>query len=72
MALDGLVATEGNRRALIEERFLPTLTALLQRKQEMVVSGAITLINSLSLHEDMQTPLASAGTSAPTLPSHHY
>ena len=62
MALDPLVATEANRRALIEERFLPTLTGLLQRKQEMVISGAITLINSLSLHEDMQTPLAGAGT----------
>lgn len=61
MALDPLVSTEANRRALVEERFLTTLTSLLARKQEMVISGAITLINSLSVHEDMQTPLAAAG-----------
>lgn len=65
MALDPLVASDANRRALVDERFLPNLTALLTRKQEMVISGAITLINSLSVHEDMQGPLATAGTLPP-------
>lgn len=49
MALDPLLATDGNRRVLIEERFLPHLSSLLLKKQEMVVSGAIAVINTLSL-----------------------
>lgn len=51
-----MLASEPSRRAFAEQKGYQAVAQILLRKQEMVISGAISVINQLSLHGNMSIP----------------
>lgn len=64
MQLEPMLANEASRKAFAEAKGYQAVAQILLRKQEMVISGAISAINQLSLHGTLKL------TSLSTLFSH--